>query len=86
MPNMTSYIKSFILWLMYVVFAATSFLFVQENLKDYVQGKTNFQESISIKGIFQYERSIECDAMPFDLKSIAFEFMNVDSNSIFQSS
>ena len=28
-------------------FAATSFLFVQENLKDYVQGKTNFQESIS---------------------------------------
>ena len=50
MPNMTSYIKSFILWLMYVVFAATSFLFVQETLKDYVEGKTNFQESISIKG------------------------------------
>ena len=45
---MISYTKSFIFWLTYAGFAATSFLFVQQTLKDYVEEKTSFQESISV--------------------------------------
>ena len=39
--------KSLVFWLLYAGLAATSVLFVKENLKDYIRIKINFQESIS---------------------------------------